>query len=452
MTKVVNIFLIIAAMVVIPYTVGSYAPLFVYLFSLISLLGICFKIEGAEFILIAISLCLPSGWVGNTGMTFPEIDRMFIAFNQSLYIISIISVSFFGVKSLGRIGIVPIALSLVLIGIFISLNTGNINEFMHIWTALATGFCFLLICLKDKKTSLKDVFVYIDVLFVVTTIYAVLDFFFNISPYHSVYDTILDIRKIIQAKGLLGNALYLAGIALFYQACLYVRMLLTKKIYYVQEFFCVVLILISLSRTAIIVFIVEYLLYLYIIGAYKKTKLVMINVFVICILVFLIFIFADSIVADLIVRFTEGSFEHRESAYVTVFSLFFNNPFGVGFYRIMESIRSGGYAAQGFSDGFSTVDNFFLTEIASYGLFAFFTVFYYYFFLIRAFVQNKKKKRMLSFLLLIYVPLILQSFSYDWQIALPLCLFLYGFIGHLIRECEKVDCCNAGSNHHNRYS
>lgn len=434
--KYIVIPLLILTMVLIPYSVGGNAPLYITVIALISVVGICLKISGFEFLLIAIALCIPSGWDGTSGLVFPEINLMTGAIGRiNQYIVPTIGY-YLLLKNRFKLKrkIIILTLGVLLIGCVQLLLTNETKDIRMNLNIIGCSYAFLLICYFDKKIEIQNVFLYIDFLFVISLIYGISEYIFRQSPYQYITDATTSINGIGRARGILGHPLYLSGLALVYQAIIYIRYLLLNKFGYMQELLCVVMALIVVSRTTIIVMLLEYILFIILTKGYRSAKFWFINILVLLIGSFLIYKLADSIIFDIFTRFVEGNADHREGAFKTVFSLFIDNPLGVGYSNIMNSIWSGGYAASGFESDFSTVDNLFLSQLAAYGFLSIVKICYYFYFLFDSFRSRKENPLLYKSVLFLYFPFLLESFTFDWDISNFLCLILYGFIGFIYRH------------------
>jgi hypothetical protein len=98
----------------------------------------------------------------------------------------------------------------------------------------------------------------------------------------------------------------------------------------------------------------------------------------------------------------------------------------------MGAFRRGGYTNAGFSSDFTTVDNLFLTQIAAYGIFSAIPCLFYFYYLLWAFSKRSKYKELSNCLIILYAPLALQAFSFDWESSSCICLILFGFTGYLL--------------------
>lgn len=428
--------LLIFTMVLIPYTIEGNAPLYITAIALMAVLGVCFKIPGFEFLLIAIVLCIPSGWDGTSGLVFPEVDNMTGAlgrFNQ--YLIPAVGYYLLLNNSFNKKKtILFLTFGVLFVGLIQLVLTYETKDIRMILNIIGCSYAFMLICLFDKKCDLKDAFLYIDVLFIMSLMYGILEYVFRQSPYQYITDATTSITEIGRARGILGHPLYLSGLALIYQSIIYVRYILLNKFGYVQELLCVIMALIVVSRTTIVVMVLEYILFVVLTKGYRSVKFWIANFVVLLIGSILILKFADSIVIDIFTRFVEGNVDHREGAFETVYLLFLDNPFGVGYSNIMDTIWKGGYAASGFESDFSTVDNLFLSQLAAYGIFSLVKIFYYFYFLFDSYKLRKKYPLLFKSILFLYFPFLLESFSFDWDISSFLCMILYGFIGCVYKD------------------
>lgn len=435
--KYIVISLIVISMITIPYSVHGVAPYIIYGISLISLFGVFLKVPGSELLLVAIALCLPLG-MSSTGVVFPEVNRMKNAFQTILMLIPFISgYILLQRKNIESKQILTLMILMALLGAFFAILTRDLNEFLRLFRGVALTFGFFVLCYYDKKISIEDVFVCFDILFIISLYYGISDFLFHNSPYQYMTEATLSLNY-GRARGILGHALFLSGLAIIYQSIIFIRYMITNKFNYVQEFLCIIMALIVISRTTAIVMFVEFLLFFMFNFGKKKLKFLVLNIIVISIISYFVMFFGSDIVKTLLIRFEDTEESHRLSAYSATLKLFSHNPIGVGYEHIMQEIIRGHYYSYGFSKYFTTLDNYFLTQLAAYGIFASLTVYSYFYFLIKAIKQKIKFPLLFKVMILLYVPFILQSFTFNWDSSIFLCLMLFGLTGYLYRYIKLL--------------
>lgn len=427
-------------MVVVPFSINGYASVYISAIALLSIIGVCLRIPGAEFLLIAISLCLPAGWIGTSGLEFPEVNKILVSYGRFTQFIIPITGFYLLLDNHFRIKkhLLLLTLGVIFVGLLETLLTSETKDIHILLSIIGYCYAFMLICYFDKKIEMKDVFFYIDVLFLVSLAYGISEFLFRESPYQYITDATTPLNAIGRARGILGHPLYLSGLALIYQSAIFIRYLLLKKFGYIQEVLCITMALIVVSRTTVIVLLLEYILFVVLTRGYKSIKFWISNILFIIGGVFFIVKYADSIIIDLVARFIEGNFDHRESAFETVFLLFIDNPLGVGYTNIMDRIAKGGYGTLGFDSDFSTVDNLFLSQLAAYGVFSIIKIIFYFYFLIDSYKVRREKPLMFRVVLFLYFPILIESFSFDWDSSIFMCMLLYGLIGFLYRYFENT--------------
>ena len=226
------ILLLVLTMLAIPYSINDKAPLLITGLSLLSIIGIFFKMPGSEFVLVAIALCLPDGWA-STDIEFTEVDNMRHAFGRiGFYLLPLIGFVLVRVGNFYKSRpILYNMVSLLFVGLVAAAVTVTFSEFGKMLTVIGTGYAFMLICYADYKIKINDAFLFLDVLFFMSLFYGISEFFFRQSPYQYITDATVSIDTIARARGILGHPLYLSGLALFYQAILYVRSMINKKFY-----------------------------------------------------------------------------------------------------------------------------------------------------------------------------------------------------------------------------
>lgn len=283
------------------------------------------------------------------------------------------------------------------------------NPFTYIFTTV----CFFCIAYNDKidLTLQRKT---IDVLFLITGLYAIAQYFFNYSPYEFIYShrIVYNIYAVFRAQGLLGHPLCLSCVCLLYLSYVLIRIYEQEKKMWPLLFFCCFVSFLTVSRTTVYVGCVEILLWLFLSGHIKRVKVIVISL----LLITVVFLFSDSFLNDLISvnfnRIENGNSDHRIAGFKTIYNLLKSHWFGVGD-GYMIYVRKEHLFSAGFIESFGTFDNYFLTQIAKYGLLAGFVFYFDYFLLIHVFKTPHLKMYIWNGVFLLFVVRSLMGFSFD---------------------------------------
>lgn len=404
------VYIIISMFVVIPYVLTSkfLIPILLFYTFIIFKQAIVYRRNYTPLI-IALSLTAPA-FLDGMGS-----EAKFLIYFLRFIILVIWCFYYFLLYKENKIGLNGfIAFAILLMGEFYSLTMENDKEFKYLFYAVIYLPMMHYISSKERM-NMSSAYKYFDVIFICTGIYGILEFFFGICPYK--YDVNF---VVFRASGLLGHPLALAIIALMYQVLLYIKYIYTKKFNFLLYFFSIIVAMITVSRTVYIVYAVLLLYFLYITKFFVSLKKIIALIAVAVLIASGVMFFFHDLYDGIVYRFSDGEAYHREAAFATVEKLVRDNPFGVGNYQIDNVIVTQGYATWGFIEGFGTLDNFFLTQIAAYGCFSFVAFLFYFQYL---FKKNIQALKFLFFLFLIWVSI---SFSFDLE-SYPVVLIMYGF-------------------------
>lgn len=330
-----------------------------------------------------------------------------------------------------------VMLIIFVLSVFYSaISYSSSQEYVGWLNIFAYTYLFFYVVQIDK-IGLSEFFRLLDVIMICTSAYVILEYFFNYSPYQTVYDSINFVDIIFRARGLLGHPLVLSSFILIYQATIYSRKLITNKKYYLLLSLSLVVGLLTASRTTLIVMILEFILFFIISGHYRDVRKFIWILISSSILVFSMIFLFQSQINDNLNRVENGNSDHRLAGYKSVFNLVQDYPFGVGEADLIRVIDIGGYKAKGLIKGFETLDNFYLTQIGSYGLFSIIIFYFYYYFLIRAFKNRKKNMPAFKSILIVYIVWSLLGFSFNMEQYLCISILMYGIISVLLKELES---------------
>ncbi len=237
-----------------------------------------------------------------------------------------------------------------------------------------------------ERFSLKAFYLLFSALFLFISFYAITDYFFHFTPYnllYSIHDLEIQysVNEVFRARGLMGHPLLLSA-----QAGLYIGMTLMmytfmKKhnIYMLAMIILALFVsLLTASKTSLLLIAVELLYFAYLSFKTKQTMHMIAMSAIIIIIAIVTYNYWSTQYENFIFRLYHSGTEHREAAYSSVANLFSDNPFGVGIDNINTEIKR--YATYGLIKDF-TLDNFFLRQIAAYGVLAVIPCMFYYFYL-----------------------------------------------------------------------
>lgn len=273
----------------------------------------------------------------------------------------------------------------------------------------------------------------LDILFAVFAVYVILEFFFNISPYHFLYENDLSSIDVIRrAKGLLGHPLIVSCVVLLYESFLLYRLTQKEKIK-LQIILCLIIGIITVSRTTYILGILEILLWIILNRKYKSFTFY----FYFFIFIILFYFLATDIMSDyftdVIYRFQNDNIDQRYGAYYIVEQLISSHPLGCG-PNFMETIRMERLNNIYFTNTFNTLDNYFLTQIAIYGYLAILIYIYDFYYMFIICFHTKKYSKIIPAILLLFFTRILMSFTFDIQAYLSFNMIYYYILAYIIKN------------------
>lgn len=279
-------------------------------------------------------------------------------------------------------------------------------------TYVCMTMCFFMIAYYDKQ-SLKDQLDIIDILFYITCIFVVIQYVFQYSPYNWAYLQFeRRITDAFRASGLLGNSLTLSCFILFYECFLLVRYDITKRFPWVRLFLCFIIGLMTVSRTTLVLSISQVFIWMFLTKRLTSIKSIIVSLILLGTTIYFLQNMLPETVEALFDRIENDNVNHRTASYGTVFNLFLAHPFGVGGDYLQVINREHLYT-DGFIRDMPTFDNYFLTAIAKYGVFALFVYYFDYYLLFKVIKLRKEYRRILSFVLLFFILRSLIGLSYN---------------------------------------
>lgn len=374
--------------------------------------------KGASFVIISLALCIPQVAGLKEAGLFNGITlslRLCILYGVLYY-----SRSSFSIPNIG---------AFVLGGIMILLDVvyGTKNWFLWINTIIYTHL-FFLVCLHDK-IHLETLYKLSSLLVIIYGFYAILQFHLGIVPYLPIYISANPLYTTsVHAVGLSGHYIILSVVLLLYNSILLICANKDRNIKIFLMLFVLYVGLISASRTFMVGIVVEYIIFVILNPNIIKSKVVLYVVFSFLLAILGVLIIGGNYIDYALSRFSDST-AHREAAFPTVMKIFSNFTFGVGPDNINKYV--GLYAAEGIIDGFGTLDNFFLTEIASYGILAFVPIWYYLYYYIMSIFMTRKRPVFFRYMCYLFLPWCAVGFSFDVEAYTQLNVITFGLIGYL---------------------
>lgn len=333
-------------------------------------------------------------------------------------------------KSPIKFGILSISLGALYFFAF-----GDIKDLMTwIWDFIYV-ILFFYNCISERF-SLKVFYFLYSALFLMISFYSITDYFFHFTPYSLLYN-IHDLElqssanEVFRARGLTGHPLLLSA-----QAGLYIGIILFKfTINREYDLFMIVMVLLALfvslltaSKTSLLVIAGELLYFIYLSAKTKQTMHMIAMSFIIILIAAVTSDYWSSQYDNFIFRLYNSGTEHREAAYSSVANLFYDNPFGVGIDNINSEIKR--YATYGLIKDF-TLDNFFLRQIAAYGVFAVITCAFYYFYLHTAYLLRRSYPSLFFMLMLFALIWTFTGISFNLETFISLKTPFFAIVGFI---------------------
>lgn len=314
-------------------------------------------------------------------------------------------------------------------------NTKAIFSLLNFLIYAHLGFA---LCYHDAKTC-KGTFYLYSLCYIFILLYAFLEYFYGIGPYMLLYDASESFEEIARgiprARGLCGHPLVFSGIVIVYNAILYSQRIIEKKtptwFFYTMLFLCLFGTIISASRTSAIIFFVLLLLFAKMSGMLRLKHIFIFVAFLSVFAILSVNYFGDLIV-NVLERFNDNAY-HREAAFPSVLALVTDNPLGVGANNVLD--RVGDYATKDLIRDL-TLDNFFLTTIASYGILCWVAFLNYFCYIVKFFKTKRHNRRTFNSAMLIFISWCMIGFSYDIEAYVQLIIMCYSVWGYLYCKQE----------------
>lgn len=293
--------------------------------------------------------------------------------------------------------------------------------------------CMFYICYHDK-IKLEVMFQGFSLVFIFTSFYALMHYFLNTGPYIALIDRSyaesLGYVFIRRAQGLQCSSLVLSAICMLFHSLILARFLKTRKMAVAMELLCIFVSILTVSRTVLAVMAVQFVLLLYF---NRKLRIRTVVIFASVIGLFYYYVLSDTVAMQDLYNRMENRSVHRESGYSTTWEIFSLHPFGVGKQRVARYMHE--YNTGGIEEELVTLDNFYLTQIASYGILSFVSFYFYMFYFFKIPRQLKIRENRQA-LLLIIITWCLLGLSFDVESFEPVTVSCFAMLGILFRKFQ----------------
>ena len=289
------------------------------------------------------------------------------------------------------------------------------------------------------RICVGDMYRVFTALFLLTTAYAFFEFHFHLGPYISVYLTSSSYDNyytISRAVGLLGNPLLLCCVAVFFLALTFNNSFIKERVSLLMVLICIYVLLIVVSRTAVAAFLGMLFFYIVCSRQYKSLVSVFALFLVIIAAYFLANYYLGDVIDNLRYRMMYSERTHRLSGIETTYNILQSRPFGLGAKDFGTKVLP--FAGAGKEEGINTLDNFFFTQIAYYGLLGIVVIYFYLFYFIRSFRYRKSQPSFFKQIMMLFVAFFLIGLSFDLEAYSHITTIVYGLLGILFSNYIRV--------------
>lgn len=388
--------------------------------AMLGLLGLAavFRRTNAIFAYIAIMACFPLVLEDGSTLPFKMMDRIRLVYPIFLCILSF--------PMLKKDNLVKKYLFFCLFFLVLSViwyvNVPKQEELFGIVNYM-TMFLPIFILMYSSDIPLEKLFRVIDIIVLIAGVYAALEFFLRWNPYaeiaqfHGGEMGSYDISIVFRADGLMGNPIILSDLFLFEMCFLCLRSYITGKLNYLLFIIVAFLSMLTVSRTSTLGLLVVVLTWIFFSSRIEKG--IPKKIIVAVALAFIILInFAEVAINFLFVRSSDMASESnilsRWSYYFGVFDLVYDHPFGVGSASLMDYIYKHYASLYSFME-MDTVDNVFLAQIGSYGIFGIITSYMWFYFYFYAKKVKANNTQLFYGIATISIMLLFVSFTHEWN-------------------------------------
>lgn len=389
--------------------------------------------KGLSFVIVAIAMCLPH--MSGVDKLGPGMQMLhYVIYFNILVAFILTCVILSDSTPLSRtLGKVLVLLSISILVVDLRFDLRDLQQWLY---QIILCPMFFWVCYKSKE-SWDDIYYLFTLIFLFVSVYALMEFFLSKGPYVGISfdDDEIEFSLFPRARGILGNALIMCGMAVGYHTFLIINYFRSGKI---SIFLCVYSLFVMLttgSRTALYVTGAVWLISLLYLNGHngKKNKKIFAFLFAGLLLLFVADYFLHDFVELYFDRFSERS-EHREAGIKTAMNIFNDNPLGVG--RAGRDFALEKYAAPGFIVRLNTLDNMYLTLLVQEGVLCFIPFFFYFYITIHAFSLSKKN-RAYRIIVLYFMAYALCGLSFNIEAFLQLSVIFFGIAGHMYRIVQN---------------
>lgn len=447
-----SILIIILLLLVLPQFFFTNIALISILFGIIILIASIYWKTSFSVLILAMSLTIPYAIgddVLNTLIWWPiNIIRIIIIF-WFLYNRFILKKSnkAFDVK------IIVCFISLLFISLIYSINNNNYTDLIN-WINTFIYFYLFFYIASNEEISIKDFFYLLDVIFILTFVYVIIEVFFFYTPYISLYLDEINNQNVYEgrARGLLGHPLILSSFLILYQSTLYFKLILYKKFHWILFIMTFIFGILTNSRTTILLMSIFVLYYFIINKIYKNPKKLLLLITILITGSTGIIYTMESLLLKVLERIHEDSLGHRQAAYGSTYNFFMDHILGVGYDGLTKKIVMGGYAEKGLIKDFGTLDNFFLTQIGAYGIFSLLVFYFYFYIFLKVYRIRKINKNVYHCFLMLFISWFFIGLSFDLNFFLCILLAYSSLFGILMKEYKNTLLTQTSIKYKNNYA
>lgn len=291
-------------------------------------------------------------------------------------------------------------------------------------------YFFFYICYNDKL-DFKLLYSRFVPLITIYVIYTYLQYLFGYHPYSSIMSYI----QMEQGTcGLSGHYIVQSVFLLAFVSILLIRFRETGKLSFLLMGMIIVAGIMSTSRTFILGFAIELLLFLLFNRSKYKNKFIIKILIFSFLLIIGLFLFGSNLTDRLLDRFV-WNVGHRESSFPTALAIFYAYPFGVGPKQVADMMDI--FARDELILGFGTFDNMFLTQLASYGVFCVVPLTFYSYYYLYSIYKMRTYNNLFYIMSMFFLPWLAVSFSFDIEAYGQILVVTGGMIGYIFMLCHK---------------
>ena len=399
------------------FIIGHNSLINIAILGLLGLVAII-KRENAIWAYIAIMSCFPLVSEDGSTLPFKMMDRI-----RLVYPILLCAISLPKLRKDKLVGTyLFFAFFYLILSVLWYYNVHHEDELFGIINYI-TMFLPIFILMYSSNIPLDKYFRVIDVIVLIAGVYAMLEFFFRWNPYaeiahfHGGDMGRFDIGVVFRADGLAGNPIVLSDLFLFELCFLCLRSYISGKLNYLLFTIVAFLSMLTVSRTSTLGLLIVVFIWIFFSSILKRG--VPQKIMIAIVLAFIVLInFADVAINYLLVRSSDMSNEFnilsRWSYFSNIFDLVSDHPFGVGATYLMDYIFKHYSSLYSFMD-MDTVDNVFLAQIGSYGIFGIITSYMWFYFYFYAKKVKANNTQLFYGIATISIMLLFVSFTHEWN-------------------------------------